>query len=402
MPQLDNKEIIECILKSTINVISRRTSDAYAYGVVDNSVKKLTKKYNLLRFVKIKKTEYQEIFDVVNIKPEINDIDIKLVGKAIKDLMQNIICSMGKNVGYYFIREIKESLSFEYEKIIKEIGIDLDLLQFMFINERKQAFNIQIQNDDILEYLFMSIFELLDKEIGRDSAYKNLDEVVSRFQTEYECLNYVKINDIRAIIGADPVVVNAEVNKTESSDIGAAIQKCIQELNNNFIEKGFISFIEKFRDLLKDEYIFKLESIGVNLEVIQYDNVLVIKHVFKALIDILSNYSSETYSILMINDILEKFENNFLFFDLIEIDSTNITDGLNAIHVSPEIDSFRTSEIGRGLQKIIEEITLSLGEVAGRSFLDYFKNRLGKAYILKIESMGVNLHMIELKHNLLL
>ncbi len=100
MPQLDNKEIIECILKSTINVISRRTSDTYANVVVDNSLKGLTKKYNFFRFVKIIKTEYQEIFDIVDVKPEINNVDIKLISKAVNDLMQNIINSLGKNVWF--------------------------------------------------------------------------------------------------------------------------------------------------------------------------------------------------------------------------------------------------------------------------------------------------------------
>ena len=401
MPQLDNVEIFKSLLKSTINVISRRTSDAYANIVIGNSVKKLAKKYNFLNLVKIKETEYHELYDVINIEPDINNVDIGKIGVALKDFMQEIIKSMGENAGYYFIREIKESLSFEYEKIIKEIGVDFDFLQFQFITEKKEAFKFEIKNDDILKYLFMSLFEFLDREIGRDSAYKNLDEVVTRFQTEYECLNYVKINDVRALVVVDSVIVDAEVNKTESSMVGAAIQKCIQELNNNFVEKGFISFMEKFREILNSDYIFKIESLGVNLDVIQYGHVQVIKHVFKALIDILSCYSSENYTVFMIKNILNKFENNFIYFDLVKIDDMHITDGLNAIHVSSEIESIRASEIGRGLQKVIEEIALSLGEVAGKNFIDDFKKRLGKAYILKIEDMGVNLHMIELRQNLL-
>jgi len=399
---LNNKELVECILKSTLNVVGRRTSDAYADFVINNSLKKLAKKYDLFKFVEIKKTEYNEFFDAINIKPEINGFEINLIGKAIKELMQNIVHSMGKNVGYYFIREIKESLSLEYDKIIKEIGVDLELLQYQYILERKEALNIEIQNDDVLGHLFMSLFEFLDKEIGRDSAYKNLREVVSRFQIEYDCLNYVKVNDVRAIIGAESIVVNDEVNKIESASVGAAIQKCMQELNNNFVEKGYVSFIEKFREVLNEEYIFKIESIGVDLDVIQYNHVLVIKHVIKALIDVLSDRSSETNSVLMINNLLRKFESNFLYFGLIDIDITNITDGLNAIHVSEEIKAYRTSEIGRGLQKIIEEITKELGEDGGKRFLEYFKKRLGSAYILKIEGMGVNLHMIELRRDFLL
>jgi hypothetical protein len=61
----------------------------------------------------------------------------------------------------------------------------------------------------------------------------------------------------------------------------------------------------------------------------------------------------------------------------------------------------RASELGRGLQRVIEEISTSLGENAGKYFVDKFKRRLGHALFLRIEELGVNLHMIELKRNLL-
>jgi len=48
----------------------------------------------------------------------------------------------------------------------------------------------------------------------------------------------------------------------------------------------------------------------------------------------------------------------------------------------------------------VEDLTISLGEEAGENFIEIFKKRLGKAYVLRIEEMGVNLHMIELKRNL--
>jgi hypothetical protein len=60
----------------------------------------------------------------------------------------------------------------------------------------------------------------------------------------------------------------------------------------------------------------------------------------------------------------------------------------------------RESELGRGLQKIMESLIKSLGDEAGHNFVEKFKKRLGKAYILRIEEIGVNLHMMELRQNL--
>ncbi len=46
-------------------------------------------------------------------------------------------------------------------------------------------------------------------------------------------------------------------------------------------------------------------------------------------------------------------------------------------------------------------MVFSLGENAGRNFINRLKKRLGKAYLLRIEEMGINLYMIELRHNLM-
>ena len=53
MPQLENKELLEQLLKSTIGVISRRTSDAYANVTIGLAIKELTEVYSFLKYIKI-------------------------------------------------------------------------------------------------------------------------------------------------------------------------------------------------------------------------------------------------------------------------------------------------------------------------------------------------------------
>ena len=45
MPQLENKDILGIILRSTIGVIGRRTSEAYANIIISNALKELEEKY---------------------------------------------------------------------------------------------------------------------------------------------------------------------------------------------------------------------------------------------------------------------------------------------------------------------------------------------------------------------
>jgi hypothetical protein len=308
---------------------------------------------------------------------------------------------MGKNAGYYFIKEIKEDLPFNFIESIKEIGVDLDFLQLQFITEIKEFSKYSIENHDIFKNVFTTIFEILNRNIGRDSAYSLLNDFTTRLQTEYPVLRYVKINDIRSIQNVDIVTVDNSVDAALPSKVGAAIQKCAQEINFHVIEKNKLSLIDKLKNSLNADYLFKLEEIGVNFDIIQLKQTTVIKNVLKALVDVMSNSSTESYAIVMVNNVIRKFEDKYEFLKHVKVDGVHYSEGLNAIIVPSDIESVRESDLGRGLQKIIENIAGLLGEDAGRYFIDKLREQLGKAYVLRIEEMGVNLHMIELKQNFL-
>jgi hypothetical protein len=365
MPQLNNKEILGRILRSTIGVISRRTSEAYANVVVGNALEELTDKYYFFKLIEVQGTQYTEVFDVVKIMDDINDVDVKEIGNATTDFVKTISRSMGKNAGFYFIREIKEDLPF-----------------------------------DILKHVFTVLFEILDRESGRDFSYTTLNELVKRFTTKYELLRFVKINDIRSIQGVDIVTINEEVNEEDPSDVGVTVQKFIQEVNASLNERGGFNFVEKIRNALNSDYLMKLEEMGVNLKVIHLGHEVVVKHVLKTLIDLLSEHTTQSYAILLIDNVLRKIDDKFEFFKFVKIDSMRYSQGVDAVSVPEDIESIRPSFLGRGIQKALEKLTLSLGEDAGPDFIDKFKKRLGKAYLLRIEEMGVNLHMINLKQNL--
>ena len=402
MPQYDNKELMGLILKSSIGVIGRRTSEAYANVIVSNAIKNLESQYSFLKYIHIKGTKYSEIYEIVSIDQEIEEIDRETIGITTRKYIENIILSMGKNAGYYFIKEIKEDLPFPFVETIKKIGVDLDYIQLKFITEIKEFSKYKIENHDLFKNVFITIFEILDRNIDRDSAYSLINEFVTRLQIEYPILKYIKINDIRAIQNVDIVTVDNAVNQSSSEKVGGAIQKVVQELNFLVIEKYNLFFIDKLKKSLNHDIIFKLEEIGINFDIIQLKQISVVKHVLKALIEVLSNSSTESYAIVIVNEIIRKFEDKFEFLKTIKIDGLNYSDDLNGIIVPSEIETVRQSDLGRSIQKIIEGIVKLLGENAGGYFIDKLKDQLGKAYVLRIEDMGVNLHLIELRRNFLI
>lgn len=401
MPQIENKELLGMLLRSTIGVISRRTSEAYANVIIGNAIENLSKKYVFLKYIKIQGAQLTEVYDIVEINDDINIVKLSEIGKASSEFIKKITDSMGKNTGYYFIKEIKEDLPFDYEKTIREVGVDLDFLQMEFITNVKDNFKFSIQNYDITKYMITLLYEILEREHGREFAYKTLNELITRLTIKYEVLKFIKINDVRSIQGVDIATVSQDVDEVNSKYIGAAIQRVIQDINDSLDQKGGFDFIEKIKDFLNADYNYKLREMGVNFDVIKLSQVLVVKHVLKALVDVLSDSSTQSYAVQMVTNGLRQYEFKFTYLKGIEIDGLHFSEGIDAINVPEELDSVSASDLGRGLQKVIENISISMGEEAGIFFIEKFKRRLGKAYVLRIEDIGVNLHMIELRQNMM-
>ena len=401
MPQIENKELIGRIIRATTFVIGRRTSETYANVMIGNAIRELSKKYNFLDKVKIKGKKYTEASENLVIESDIENIETIEVGKATKEFIEKITRLMGKNAGYYFIKEIKEDLPYDYEQSIKEYNIDLDLLQFQFITDVKLSIKTQIKNTDILGYSIRIMFDILDRELGKNTSFSTISELVERLNTVYDVFKYVKINDIRAVQGVNIVTIEPLVNKMEPRDIGTAIQKLIQEIHNSLGEKTGYSFITKFKNYFNNDYLFKLEGMGVNLDIIELKKEVVAKNVLKTLVNVLSDSTNPSYSIMLVDSVLRKFENKYQCLKLIKIDNMLFLEGKDEVIISHEIESVKGYELGRAIQSVIEDIAGSLGKNAGLSLIQKFKRRLGKPFVLRIEKLGVNLHMLELKQSLI-
>jgi len=400
MPRYRNNELISRIIRTTIGVIGRRTSESYAVMVIGTVVKRLSEKYDFLKNVEISNAQYSEIGQIVNIKNDLDYVNIEDIGRASRDFIQKITRALGKNAGYFFIKEIKEDLPYEYEQTIKQLGVDLDFLQLEYLTDRKSVFDFQIPHSELLTYVFQALFDVLAKENGRNFAFLTLEELVRRFSTKYEILKDIEVNDIRYMMGANIVSIDSKVDVLESDVIGDVTQKVIQETSNYLQEKGGIPFIEKLKKYMGVEYYLKLEEMGVNLGAIHMRHGVIVKRVLKALVDILSEASAESYAILVLDRTLSRIYYDYELLRFIEIDSSRYSEGFDAVCISSDIDLVSPSEVGRGIQKLIEKISSSLGEDAGQNFVERLKFRLGKAYVLKMEELGVNLHLVKLREDL--
>ncbi len=401
MPPLENRELTIGLLKTVVDVIGRRTSEVYAVVVIDRIIGELRKKYDFLKYIQIKVAQYWESVEIVNVEPDINKVDQEKLNIFIIEFFKKLTTSMDKSTGYYFIREIKENLPLNFESIMKKSGIDLDLLQLEYITEVKVLNKLKIENSEMLKIVLKILFDIMDIESDRKNAIQTLNYIVTRLKMEYDFLEHVEINDVMYMQGTDVIVVSKNIDTIEPKKIGDLIQRVLQETNRSLKEKGGYQFIERFRNRLTDDYLIKLEEIGVNLDIVQLTHEALVKHVIKSLVDVLSEASAQSYAVLAVDNVLKKMDDRYGYLKYVKIDDTRYSEGINAISIPAGLNTIRSSEIGRAIQKIIESIAVSLGDEAGQYFIERFSQRLGKTYLMRMEEMGVNLHMIQLKQNLL-
>ena len=145
MPQLNNEEIISCLMISVIKVIRRRTSEEYAVVILDKVIKNLREKHYSFNYIEIKKTRYSELADIFDIKQDINFINTIDLAKAINEFFNTIASLIGGDAGYYFIKEVEEELPHEYQLRIKDLDVDLGRIQFDYFTNKKNKIKLIFQ-----------------------------------------------------------------------------------------------------------------------------------------------------------------------------------------------------------------------------------------------------------------
>jgi len=130
MPAPEKSDVMKSVLKTLISISSRKTDLPYAVMTMDNLIKGLETKYNFLKHVQINDDVYkEETTEVISVMSDINTVPPTELGKALHAIIDSVNRSLGENAGHFFIKEIRNTLSDEYLTVIKNMGIDLGIMQ---------------------------------------------------------------------------------------------------------------------------------------------------------------------------------------------------------------------------------------------------------------------------------
>jgi hypothetical protein len=400
---LDTADVTRQFIETIIGIIGRKTSQEYAAITVQNLLRRLQLKYSFLHEIQIKNSRSLELEGVVSIKDSLNDIPPKEVGKALKELVTKIMMALGKTAGYFFIREIREKIGIEYDRILlKEMDVDLTLMQSTTIIENKSTNVLEIQKSDVLRRFLKVLLEAVEKQTSKSFALSNLQKNINKIQPQHPFLSSILINDIRYTLGSEEIAVQENINTIDKVELGRAITSILLETDKTLIDLGRNSIAGEIKTHLTNEYLAKLKEMDVTIASQGIGYTAMFTQIFKTIIDIIGQISSENYAILVVNSFLRKIETQYDFLKLIYIESALKEGDIYHIIIGGNIETISETDARRAIQQLLESIIQTLGEKISNEFIQNFKNSLDKKYLSKIEDIGVNLHMIELHEAMLI
>lgn len=129
MPKLEKSDLIKNVLGTLISISGRKTTQGYAILTMDSLIKKLESRFDFLAHVQIIDNRFLEGEEAVSVMTNINAIDPSELGKAIHAIIYNVNKSLGDNAGHFFIKEIQNNLGESYNLMMRNMGVDLGLMQ---------------------------------------------------------------------------------------------------------------------------------------------------------------------------------------------------------------------------------------------------------------------------------
>ena len=132
MPHFENSEVVRHVLQTLINISGRKTTKGQAVSTMNELIKKLQEKYDFLKHVEIKDIRFIETDEPVTVMSDIDGVKLNDIGKALYDIIKTMNSNLGKEAGYFFIKELRNNIREDYYSTIEEMGLDLGVMQLEF------------------------------------------------------------------------------------------------------------------------------------------------------------------------------------------------------------------------------------------------------------------------------
>jgi len=127
-----NSQIISEIFNTLFKISKRKTTEGYAYALIETTKEELQPKYPFFSSFSIKDTRFSENENFINYDTSIESIPQSTLCHGLQDFIIQINQSLGKTAGPFFYKEIYSTISNNSNDTIQTYGLDLMLMQLEY------------------------------------------------------------------------------------------------------------------------------------------------------------------------------------------------------------------------------------------------------------------------------
>jgi len=128
------------------------------------------------------------------------------------------------------------------------------------------------------------------------------------------------------------------------------------------------------------------------------DNSDVMRKVLSTLMNISGRKTTQGHAVYVMDSLIKKLQGTYDFLNNVEVSDTRFLEDGAFITVMSNIDSISSSEVGKAIHSIIVTMNEMLGDDAGHFFIKELSRSIGDEYYSAIGEMGVDLSLMQLKH----
>jgi len=258
---IENAEMVEQVIRTLINILSRKSSEQQAVKTVVTTLNNLKEQYACVNYILVSDEPNPEGFYMIETLKNINTVWPGKVAQALQKLIEEI----GKSVAWEgeesFIEVLQKELGEEQLKKLKTMGV---------IFQQIKRILVQQAHEELMKKTLETLVSIVGERTSPGFAVVTLDTVLKNLAGKYTFLTYIKIDKDRYSEGIDAVSVVSDINMVESYKLGQAIREIMKMMHQNLGDKAY-DFIGEFKKKLGDEYLYEIENIGINLHFLELE-----------------------------------------------------------------------------------------------------------------------------------
>lgn len=130
--KIKNSTVITEIFNALYNISSRKTTEGYAFSLMKNLKEELHELYPFFTSIDFTDVRFIEEGRFIEYNKNIEKIPPHTLYPSLKDYIQLLNKSLGKNAGPFFYKEISTKLSEESKIAMNDEGIDFIIMQLQY------------------------------------------------------------------------------------------------------------------------------------------------------------------------------------------------------------------------------------------------------------------------------